>query len=68
NREKNLELWKSQMEMVIREGGMPYMLGQMFSQGLIDTEAFSGTYYQFLKNIKQTLDPNRVISPGKFYL
>ncbi len=67
-REKNMELWKSQIEMVIREGGMPYMLGEIFSKGLIDTEAFEGTYYQFLKNVKQILDPNRVLSPGKFYL
>ncbi|MFB0561972.1 MAG: FAD-binding oxidoreductase [Candidatus Lokiarchaeia archaeon] len=67
-REKNLELWKSQIETIIREGGMPYMVGEMYSKGVIDTEAFSGTYYEFLKNVKQALDPNRILSPGKFYL
>jgi FAD/FMN-containing dehydrogenase len=67
-RAKNLELWKSQLEMLIREGGMPYMLGEIYSKGLIDTEAFNGAYYSFLRSIKQALDPNRIISPGKFYL
>ncbi|MBS7281071.1 MAG: FAD-binding oxidoreductase [Candidatus Freyarchaeota archaeon] len=67
-REKNLELWKSQIEMLLREGAMPYMTGEMFSKGLIDTGAFSETYYAFLKSVKQALDPNRIISPGKYYL
>jgi FAD/FMN-containing dehydrogenase len=67
-REKNFELWKSQLDMLIREGGMPYMLGEIYSKALVDTEAYDGTYYAFLKSVKQALDPNRVISPGKFYL
>ncbi len=67
-REKNLELWKSQIEMLLREGAMPYMVGEMFSKGLIDTEAFNGTYYAFLRDVKRALDPNRILSPGKFYL
>jgi len=67
-REVNEKLWKSNLEMVIKSGGMPYMAGMRFSRALIDVDAFSDPFYNLLKSVKHTLDPNRIISPGKFYL
>ncbi|MHA1266281.1 MAG: FAD-binding oxidoreductase [Candidatus Helarchaeota archaeon] len=67
-REVNEKLWKSNLEMIVKSGGMPYMAGMRFSRALIDVGAFSDPYYNFLKAIKQTLDPEGIISPGKFYL
>lgn len=67
-REVNEKLWKSNLEMVIKTGGMPYMAGMRYSRALIDVNAFSEPYYNFLKTIKAALDPNGIISPGKYYL
>ncbi len=65
--EINEKLWNSYLEMIIRSGGMPYMAGQRFSRALIDTAAFSDDFYDFMKSIKRTLDPNHIISKGKYY-
>mgnify|MGYP000645611721 CR=1 FL=1 len=67
-REINEKLWKSNLEMIVRSGGMPYMAGMRYSRALIDAGAFSDPYYNFLKAVKYALDPNGIISPGKFYL
>jgi len=67
-REVNRKLWISQIQFLIKEGAMPYMVGEVASRALIDTGAFTGTYYEFLKSVKDALDPNNILSPGKFYL
>jgi len=67
-RELNRKLWVSQIQFLIREGAMPYMVGEVASRALIDTGAFTGTYFEFLKSVKNALDPNGILSPGKFYL
>ncbi|MBD3229938.1 MAG: FAD-binding protein [Candidatus Lokiarchaeota archaeon] len=65
-RELNLKLWKDQMDMVIRAGAMNYMLGWIASRQLVKSKAFTDQYYNFMKGIKKTLDPNNILSPGKF--
>jgi FAD/FMN-containing dehydrogenase len=42
--------------------------GLWLSQLVIDEKYLSGSEYDFLKRIKQALDPNCICSPGKFYL
>jgi len=65
--EINEKLWRSYLEMIIKSGGMPYMAGMRFSRALIDVSAFSDVFYKFMTNIKDTLDPNRILSKGKYY-
>ncbi|MHA1270546.1 MAG: FAD-binding oxidoreductase [Candidatus Helarchaeota archaeon] len=65
-RELNLKLWKDQLEMVIKAGAMNYMLGYIGSRQLVKSGAFSTEYYNFMKSIKKLLDPNNILSPGKF--
>ena len=65
-RDLNLKLWKDQLDAVIRGGGMHYMLGYVTSRQLVESGAFSDSYYNFMKGIKRVLDPNNILSPGKF--
>jgi len=65
--EINEKLWRSYLELVIKSGGMPYMTGMRYSRALIDTGAFSDEFYNFMKAIKNILDPNHIISKGKYY-
>ncbi len=67
-RELNLNLWKEQMATVIKAGAMHYMLGYIASRELVKTGAFTDQYYNFMKGIKKLLDPNNILSPGKFML
>ncbi|MHA1379765.1 MAG: FAD-binding oxidoreductase [Candidatus Helarchaeota archaeon] len=65
-RELNLKLWIDQMNAVIKAGAMNYMLGYIASRELIKAKAFSEQYYNFMRGIKKLLDPNNILSPGKF--
>ncbi len=67
-RKLNGELWDSCSEALIKNGFMPYMTGLRYSRALINAGAFSEQFYEFLKNIKQTLDPKGILSPGKYKL
>ena len=65
-RDLNLRLWKDQLEAVVKAGGMHYMLGYVGSRVLVKSGAFTDQYYSFMKSIKKVLDPNYILSPGKF--
>jgi glycolate oxidase len=67
-RELNLKLWSSQAEMLAKQGVMYYMLGETLSLAMVDAQVFQGPYYDLLRALKRTLDPNGVLSPGKFRL
>ncbi len=67
-RQLNGELWDSFLDASIKGGFMPYMTGLRYSRALIRTGAFSEQFFEFLKNIKQSLDPRGILSPGKYKL
>ena len=67
-RELNGELWDSFLEASIKQGFMPYMTGLRYSRALINAGAFSDQFYNFLRNVKQALDPHGILSPGKYKL
>jgi glycolate oxidase len=65
-REINIKLWKSMLERITKHGVSWYMMGDILSKLLIDIDAFTPTYLNFLTKIKNTLDPNHILSRGKF--
>lgn len=67
-RAQNYDLWIDQLKMIDKEGGLPYVMGESISRAFVAAGAYPGPYYDFLRSIKNTLDPNRILSPGKFYL
>jgi len=69
NRTIQHELWKdlilTQMKIL---GGIHYWMGDIIGRTLIDSGAVTEEYYNFMISIKKALDPNKILSPGKFYL
>jgi FAD/FMN-containing dehydrogenase len=41
-------------------------MGEMASRIMVEVDAFTPEYYKALKAIKNTLDPNYILSRGKF--
>nr|MDO8086075.1 FAD-binding oxidoreductase [Candidatus Sigynarchaeum springense] len=63
------ELWKDLIISQIKElGGVHYWMGEIIGRALVDSGALSPAYFSFMRGIKDALDPNHVLSPGKFYL
>lgn len=67
-RQLNNQIRNDWVKTYLEAGGANYWLGESLSRMMIDVGAFNEPYYQFLKALKETLDPNRILSPGKFYL
>ena len=59
-------LWKEQIELMSKMGGLLYMCGQIGSNVLVDSKIYAEQYYHFFKSVKKLTDPNNIISPGKF--
>ncbi len=62
----NLALWKSLLERVTKHGVQWYMMGEFMSRLMVDIGAYSEEFYQLMNSIKKTLDPNMIVSRGKF--
>ncbi len=65
-KDMNLKLWKSMLERVTRHGVQWYMMGDIMSRLMVDIGAYPADYIASLRAIKDTLDPKRVLSRGKF--
>jgi glycolate oxidase len=60
------KLWKSFLERVTKQGVQWYMMGDYMSRLMVDIGAYSDEYYNMMKSVKKVLDPNMIISRGKF--
>jgi FAD/FMN-containing dehydrogenase len=65
-KEINLKLWKSMLERITKHGVTWYMMGDILSRLLADIGAFQPEFFALLKTIKNALDPNHILSRGKF--
>jgi glycolate oxidase len=64
--ELNNKLWKSFLERMTKHGVQWYMMGDYMSRLMVDIGAYSDEYYNMMKSVKKVLDPNMIISRGKF--
>jgi glycolate oxidase len=68
HREAFQELWRDHLITLIKKGSIHYWMGEIISRSLVDSGALSEEYYNFMIGVKKALDPNKILSPGKFYL
>lgn len=64
--EINIKLWKSLLERVTKHGVQWYMMGSLMSRMMVEIGAYPEPFYKTMKSIKETLDPNLILSRGKF--
>ncbi|MEJ2276646.1 MAG: FAD-binding oxidoreductase [Candidatus Lokiarchaeota archaeon] len=64
--EINLKLWKNLLERVTKHGVQWYMMGDLMSRMMVELGAYSEEFYNLMKSIKETIDPNMILSRGKF--
>ncbi len=68
HREAFGEIWKDLLITLIKKGSIHYWMGEIIGKSLVDSGALTEEYYNFMITIKKALDPNKILSPGKFYL
>ena len=66
--EINLKLWKSLLIRMFKHGVQYYMFATLPSRLMVEIGAYSEEYYNLLKSIKNIIDPNCILSRGKFNL
>jgi len=64
--ETNIKLWKSLIKLLVKYGLQYYMMGDFMSRLMVEIGAYSEEYYNFMKSIKQILDPKMILSRGKY--
>ncbi|MHA1357388.1 MAG: FAD-binding oxidoreductase [Candidatus Helarchaeota archaeon] len=56
------KIWKEFIGEEVKEGCVHYWLGKVIGDRV--AECYQPTYYEFVKRIKSTLDPNLILNPG----
>ena len=64
--EINIKLWKSLLERLVKHGAMFYMQGDILSRLMVDIGGYQKEYYELMKAIKNVIDPNHILSRGKY--
>ncbi len=62
----NIKLWKSLLERLVKHGAMFYMQGDILSRLMVDIGGYQKEYYELMKTIKDSIDPNHILSRGKY--
>ncbi len=65
-KEQNMKLWESIIETVTKYGAQWYMMGEFCSREFVKMGAFTPEYLATLKKLKSAMDPNLILSRGKF--
>ncbi|MHA1267026.1 MAG: FAD-binding oxidoreductase [Candidatus Helarchaeota archaeon] len=60
------KIWKEFIDEEVEEGCIHYWLGKVIGDRVV--EHYQPTYYEFVKRIKKTLDPNGIMNPGLLQL
>ncbi|TKJ20060.1 MAG: hypothetical protein CEE43_13510 [Promethearchaeota archaeon Loki_b32] len=64
--EINIKLWKSLLERLVKHGAMFYMQGDILSRLMVDIGGYQKEFYELMKAIKNVIDPNHILSRGKY--
>ncbi len=56
------KIWKEFIEEEVKDGCIHYWLGKVIGDRV--AENYQPAYYEFVKRIKSTLDPNSIMNPG----
>ena len=67
-RETAMKMWHKKVRAQARYGGAHYWLGEIISQSIAESGAYTPEFMQFFKDMKKTVDPNFLLSPNKFHL
>lgn len=67
-RPQNMENWHKKIRFQARYGGIHYCCGEAIGQSIVESGAYTPQLTQFIKDIKKTVDPNFLLSPGKFHM
>lgn len=66
-RKLRAQLIDEQTEIIFKGGAMPIWAGPAYSNKLLDLGIIKPSYANFLTTIKNCLDPNGILSPGKYH-
>jgi hypothetical protein len=67
-RETAMKMWHKKVRAQARYGGVHYWLGEIISQSIAESGAYTPEFIQFFKDMKKTVDPNFLLSPNKFHM
>ncbi|MHA1491749.1 MAG: FAD-binding oxidoreductase [Promethearchaeota archaeon] len=63
-----MKMWHKKVRMQAKYGGAHYWLGEIISQSIVESDAYTPEFLQFFKDMKKAVDPNFLLSPKKFHM